>query len=134
DALGELQGACHIGEEDGDRLALPLERALLSEDLLGEVARSIRTRLGGGRGRHARAAVVAELRPRRGFVSTGWAGHRNLTHLRPEASTETAPFAGAVSYDRFRSLIGRTSMHPRRAGGIFEATWIASSRSVASMR
>src|SRR5215472_15142696 len=122
DAFGELHGACHVGEEDGDRLALPLERALLSEDLLGEVARSIGTRLGGGgRGRHARAAVVAELRRRGVFVSTGWAGHRNLTHLRPEASAATAPLAGAVSYERFRSLIRRTSMHPRRAGGMFEA-------------
>src|SRR5215472_8841716 len=65
-------GVILVGDEDGDRLALPLEGALLSEDLLGEMARSIGTRLGGGgRGRHTRAAVVAELRPRGVFVSTG---------------------------------------------------------------
>jgi hypothetical protein len=32
------------------------------------------------------------------------------------------------------SLIGRTSMLPSRAGGIFEATWIASFKSLASIR
>ena len=34
----------------------------------------------------------------------------------------------------FNSLIGRTSMLPSRAGGIFEATWIASFKSLASIR
>ena len=32
------------------------------------------------------------------------------------------------------SLMGRTSMLPSRAGGIFEATWIASFKSLASIR
>src|SRR5439155_23282700 len=38
------------------------------------------------------------------------------------------------SYCGLNSLIGRTSMLPSRAGGIFEATWIASFKSLASMR
>ena len=42
--------------------------------------------------------------------------------------------ARARGYECVRSMIGRTSMHPRRAGGIFEATWMASFRSLASIR
>lgn len=37
-------------------------------------------------------------------------------------------------YCRDSSRIGRISMLPSRAGGIFEATWIASFKSLASMR
>ncbi len=37
-------------------------------------------------------------------------------------------------YGLLTSLIGRTSMLPRRADGIFEATWMASFRSLALMR
>ena len=41
-AVGEqLHGALQIGEEDGDLLALALERGAGAEDLLGEVARRV---------------------------------------------------------------------------------------------
>src|SRR5437660_11062870 len=77
DALGELHRARDVGEEDGDRLALALERALGGEDLLDEVARRVGARLGGGRRhRQACAAAVAEPRPGWVLVSAGRAGHR----------------------------------------------------------
>jgi hypothetical protein len=37
-------------------------------------------------------------------------------------------------YALLKVMIGRTSMLPRRADGIFEATWRASFKSLASMR
>src|SRR5881397_1422752 len=81
DALGELHRARDVGEEDGDRLALALERALGGEDLLDEVARRVGARLGGGRRRRqARAAGVAEPRPGGVLLSAGWAAHRGPTH------------------------------------------------------
>src|SRR5437773_4830320 len=77
DALGELHRARDISEEDGDRLALALERALGGEDLLDEVARRVGAGLGDGRGRRqTRAAVVAEPRPGGVLVAAGWAAHR----------------------------------------------------------
>ena len=39
-----------------------------------------------------------------------------------------------LGYGCLNSLIGRTSTLPSRADGIFDATWIASFRSRASMR
>ena len=76
DALGELHRARDVGEEDGDRLALALERALGGEDLLDEVARRVGARLGGGRRRRqARAAGVAEPRLGGVVVSARWAAH-----------------------------------------------------------
>jgi hypothetical protein len=77
DALGQFHRARDVGEEHGDRLPLALEGALLGEDLLGEVARRVRARVGRGRGpRQSRAALVAELRGGGVLVSAGWAGHR----------------------------------------------------------
>src|SRR5882672_6029942 len=77
DAFGELHRARDVGEEDGDGLALALERALGGEDLLDEVARRVGARLGSGRRRRQTcAAVVAEPRPGRVLVSAGWAAHR----------------------------------------------------------
>jgi len=38
----QLHGALEVGEEHGDLLALALERALRSQNLLGEVARRVR--------------------------------------------------------------------------------------------
>jgi len=53
------------------------------------------------------------------------AGH--MRHLLWRASVR-------FGYGGVNSMIGRTSMLPRRPGGIFEATWIASFRSRASIR
>src|SRR6185503_10490215 len=76
DALGELHRARDVGEEDGDWLALALERALGGEDLLHEVARRVGARLGGGRRRRqARPARVAEPRLGGVVVSARWAAH-----------------------------------------------------------
>src|SRR3989441_4705228 len=77
DTLSELHRARDVGEEDGDGLALALERALGGENLLDEVARRVGARLGGGRRhRQMRAAVVAEPRPGGVLVSAEWAAHR----------------------------------------------------------
>ena len=43
--LGELQRVDHVGEEHGDLLPLPLERAAGDEDLLDEVSRRVGARL-----------------------------------------------------------------------------------------
>ena len=89
DALGELHGLCDVGEEDGDRLALALERALVRKDLLDEVARRVGARVrGGGERGQPRAAVVAELRRGGIVVSAGWAGHH--AHLSPEIERRQA--------------------------------------------
>ena len=40
----------------------------------------------------------------------------------------------ATSYVADNSLMGRTSTLPTRAGGIFDANWIASFKSLASIR
>jgi len=77
DALGELHRARDVGEEDGDRLSLALERALGGEDLLDEVARRVGAGLGDGRRRRqTRAASVAEPRLGGVVVSARWAAHR----------------------------------------------------------
>src|SRR5262245_48198574 len=82
DALGELHRVHDVGEEDGDQLALALERTLGSEDLLDEMARRVGARLEGERRcREVRAAHVAELRASRVFVSTGRAVHWTPAHL-----------------------------------------------------
>ena len=42
--------------------------------------------------------------------------------------------SGPAAYFADNSLTGRTSMLPMRAGGIFDANWIASFKSLASIR
>jgi hypothetical protein len=81
DALGQLHGAHHVGEEDGDQLALAPERALRREDLLDEMPRRVGARLPGDRRRdEGRATIVAEPRAGGVLVSAGWAAHRILAH------------------------------------------------------
>ena len=67
DALGELHRARHVGEEDGDRLALALERALGGEDLLDEVARRVGARLGEAAGAARRAPQALQNRASAGL-------------------------------------------------------------------
>src|SRR5262249_22501637 len=97
-ALSELHRARDVGEEDGDQLALALERALLGEDLLDEVTRRVGARLEGDGGRReARAALVAEPRSGPGLVSTRFAGDRAAPSTGSRPPCILAPHAIASS-------------------------------------
>ena len=82
-----------------------------------------------GEGRPARgfgSADAVERRRKRGGADFT----RRLAHGGERNRQETR----VLQVYGFNSLIGRTSMLPSRAGGIFEATWIASFKSLASIR
>jgi len=62
--LGERRKVGHIGEEDGDQLALPFQSGLGSKDLVGQVLGGVRDGMGGVEGRRLgqlMAAISTEL-------------------------------------------------------------------------
>ena len=76
-AIGqELRRALDVGEEDGDLLALTLQRGARVEDALGEVLGRVRLGCRGG----ADAAGISRMRALRAELRGGW-------ELGPAAST-----------------------------------------------
>jgi hypothetical protein len=75
--LGECHRALHVGEEDGDRLALADQRRATGQDAFGEMARRIRARRRGRRRLAAEppAALIAELCGGTVVVAAGGAAH-----------------------------------------------------------
>src|SRR5439155_24469889 len=68
--LGELHRALHVGEEDGDLLALAFEGGARGEDFLGQVLGRVGARVGRCSlrlGCQGRSTLGAELRRRRWF-------------------------------------------------------------------
>src|SRR5947199_7127302 len=80
--LRQLHRALHVGEEHGHLLALAFERAACTEDLLGEMSRGVRARIGlPGRGeREPAPALTAELDARRILEAAARAAERGAAH------------------------------------------------------
>ena len=112
DALGELHRAHDVGEEDGDQLALALERAPRGEDLLDEMPRRVGARLGGDRRRReVRATIVAEPRAGGVLVSARWAAHWRLAHRPLDSGRRPTlcPAVGTVAVRRSPARLPRRS-------------------------
>jgi hypothetical protein len=80
-------------------------------------------------------ATQYDPKPLRGFGvrAYNWETGASIQHeLLRGLAVQGAYFRSG--YYGFNSLIGRTSTLPSRAGGIFEAAWIASFKSLASIR
>jgi hypothetical protein len=100
--LGELHRALHVGEQDGDLLALAFEGRLRLEDLLGEVLRRV----------VARAAF--------GKQGTDLAAHRLLERLtaaiaEARSCPELAPAPGARARQRRPAAVAEASVVTVRA-------------------
>jgi hypothetical protein len=135
--LGQRREAGDVGEEDGQELALALERTPGGQDLLGEVL----GRVAAGRGEagcnrreagNGRAASVAELAPAFDLGPAGRAG-RLEGHPTLPAELGACPILGLATGTLHRSLLspqpvsgslGR-SIGPPRVGRSSEGTQLA---------
>ena len=91
-----------------------------------------------------RRAWVAQEASVRGATFASWLGPGNGPDiatrdgareiLKLGAARRRDSDCGAAAYGADNSLTGRTSTLPTRAGGIFDANWIASFKSLASIR
>ena len=121
DRLGELHRSLHVGEQDGDLLALALERRLRVQDLVGEVLRRV----------GARVTCRRRDRPRR--ESEGSRTHRRTGGRRV---LEAAPRASPSG--RKRACAAAAELEPGRilesAGGTGHALNVRLSRRQSSKR
>jgi hypothetical protein len=126
DRLGEIHRPLHVGEEDGHLLALAFEGAARREDLLGEVLRSVGSRIRGcgtvGRTSQRPAAAVAELLLCRIRLSAGRATQRaGQRRSAFTAETRISRIFEAASYAPHRGPLGRPERRDRRPGGQLHA-------------
>ena len=80
--LRQLHRALHVGEEHRHLLALAFERVACAEDLLGEVSRGVRARIGlpGRDEREPAPALTAELDARRVLEAAARTAERGAAH------------------------------------------------------